>query len=78
MFADDTRLFKSIANEEDREQLQEDLDRLVGWSKHGSYVSMQESAKLCTSAEITPNTAIPWNQHMGSKLPQKRPFQRKT
>ena len=33
MFADDTKLFTSIANEDDREQLQEDLDRLVGWSK---------------------------------------------
>ena len=33
LFADDTKIFRVIANEEDRGKLQKDLDRLDEWSK---------------------------------------------
>ena len=33
LFADDTKIFRVIANEEDRGELQKDLDRLDEWSK---------------------------------------------
>ena len=34
-FADDTKVFRKVTNDTDKQSLQDDLDRLVTWSENG-------------------------------------------
>ena len=47
-FADDTKIFREIRTTEDTQQLQEDLDMLVKWSKDWQMTFNIEKCKKCT------------------------------
>ena len=34
-FADDTKVFRKVTNDSDKQSLQDDLDKLVKWSENG-------------------------------------------
>ena len=34
-FADDTKVFRNVTNDTDKQSLQDDLDKLVKWSENG-------------------------------------------
>ena len=34
-FADDTKVFRKVTNDTDKQSLQDDLDKLVKWSENG-------------------------------------------
>jgi len=54
-FADDTKLWRIIRNQEDRDVLQKDLDILVTWSRKWMLKFIQKNAKYYT---LGPETRI--------------------
>ena len=54
LFADDTKVFREIQSDEDREKLQQDIDELLIWSKKWQ-LPFNESinARLCTMGRQT-------------------------
>ena len=52
-FADDTTIFREIRTTENTQQLQEDLDALVKWSKDWQMNFNVEKCKKCTLVTAT-------------------------
>ena len=52
LFADDTKVFREIQSDEDRQKLQQDIDELYG-HRSGNFHSMRVNARLCTMGRQT-------------------------
>ena len=47
-FADDTKVFRKVTNDTDKQSLQDDLDKLVKWSENGKCYSILGSVNVYT------------------------------
>ena len=48
VFADDTKVFREIQSDEDRQKLQQDIDELLIWSQKWQLPFNESKCRLCT------------------------------
>ena len=59
-FADDTKVFRKVTNDTDKQSLQDDLEKLVKWSENGKCYSILGSVHVYTYDMETWTKNIKW------------------
>ncbi len=70
LFADDTKIFRSINNQEDTKILQEDLDKLQEWSNTWLLKFHPDKCKRMTIGKQTQHTKITYTRNKGDTIHQ--------